>query len=68
MNAAAETIDEIMAQPIATVDEKAKVLRVGRGQAYQLVNSHKIRSLKVGRRLLVPTTAIREFLEGSSVA
>jgi excisionase family DNA binding protein len=69
MNAASEEIEQIMAQPVATVDEAAKVLRIGRSMAYNAVKSGDIRSIKIGRRLLVPTAAIRELLtQGSDAA
>jgi excisionase family DNA binding protein len=64
MNATAREIDQIMAQQNATVDELAKVFRCGRNQAYDLVKSGTIRSVRIGKAIRVPTSAIREFLAG----
>jgi excisionase family DNA binding protein len=57
---------EILSRQTCTVDELAEVLGCGRGQAYDFVKLGKIRSIKIGRRLLVPTVAIQEFLTGSA--
>lgn len=43
--------------------ELGEALGVGRNTAYGLVNSGRIRSVRVGRRILVPTSAVDEFLE-----
>jgi excisionase family DNA binding protein len=66
MNATASEIAKIMAKQIATVNETAKVVRIGRGQAYRAVNDGTIRSVRIGKKIMVPTSAIREFLEGKT--
>lgn len=43
--------------------EVADVLNVGRSTAFALVLSGDLRSLKIGRRRLVPEAALAEFLE-----
>lgn len=58
-------IEAILAKPTATVDELGRVLRVGRNQAYNAVRSGQVRSIRVGRRLVIPTAAIRQLLEGT---
>ena len=56
-----KAIDEL---PLAlTVPEAAAALRVGRNTAYQLVRCGKLRSIKVGRQLRIPKTAVQEYLE-----
>ncbi len=57
-------IEAILAKPTATVDELARVISCGRNQAYDLVRSGQVRSIKVGRAFKVPTAAIRQLLEG----
>jgi excisionase family DNA binding protein len=56
-----QELDEIMAQELATVEEAAKVLRIGRTHAYSLVRTQQLRTIRIGRRVLVPTDAIRGF-------
>jgi len=46
-----------------TVEEAAAQLGLGRTVCFGLVASGALRSLKVGRRRLIPTDAVDEFLE-----
>lgn len=46
-----------------TVTELAKVLRIGRNSAYQLVSDGTIRSIHVGRSIRIPRTALMQFME-----
>ena len=46
-----------------TVPEAARLLRIGRNTAYDLVRSGQIHSLKFGRQLRVPRQAITDLLE-----
>ena len=45
-----------------TVPEAARLLRIGRNTAYDLVRSGQIRSLKFGRQLRVPRQAIADLI------
>jgi excisionase family DNA binding protein len=47
---------------VLTVDEFAAELRIGRRQAYELVNGGGIRVVRVGRSIRVPRSALAEFL------
>lgn len=46
------------------VKEVAAILRCGRNQAYQLVKSGEIRSVRIGRAIRVPAEAVGEFMAG----
>lgn len=46
-----------------TVSELAKVLRIGRNSAYQLISDGTIRSIHVGRSIRIPRTALVQYLE-----
>jgi excisionase family DNA binding protein len=45
-----------------TVEEAARAIRVSRGLAYELVRRGDLRTVHVGRRVLVPRDAVRDFL------
>jgi excisionase family DNA binding protein len=41
----------------------AGILGTGRDATYQLVHEHRIRSVRVGRRLLIPRAELEAFVE-----
>lgn len=47
---------------VLTVPEAAKQLRVGIGCCYELARCGRLRSIKIGRKFLIPKAAIFEFL------
>ena len=50
--------------PLAlTVNEVSDVLRIGRNTVYDLVRCGKISSIKIGRQLRVPKSALQAYLE-----
>ncbi len=56
------TIPDPAQMPTLTVDAVAKLLHVSRASAYQAVHSGEIPSIRVGRRILVPTAALLALL------
>ena len=50
----------------ATIVEVAKVLGVGRNQAYEAVRRGEIPSIRIGKRLLVPLAALERMLQESA--
>lgn len=48
------------------VVEVAQQLGIGRGSCYTLIRSGELRSVRVGRRILVPKDAVQEFLSKST--
>lgn len=49
--------------PLAlTVDQTAKVLQLGKSLVYEMVRSGQLRSLRVGRKIRIPRSALLEFL------
>lgn len=44
------------------VEEAARVLRISRDTTYELLRSGQLRSIKVGRRRLIPAVAIHEYI------
>lgn len=49
-------------QPTLTPKEVAEILGLGRDNTYRLIKSEKLASIRVGRKLLVPTAALWDFL------
>jgi excisionase family DNA binding protein len=66
MKATVRELSEIMGQPTCSVEEAAKVLHIGRTQAYRALKAGQIRSIRIGKRVLVPTSAIRQLLDGET--
>lgn len=57
------TLDELHSlPPTLTVERAAKVLGIGRSSAYEGVRSGEIPSIRVGRRVLVPTVRLLSLL------
>lgn len=48
---------------VLTVDETAKLLRINRTTAYEMVRQKLIPSIKLGRRIIVPRDALLKWLE-----
>ena len=45
------------------VEEVAEMLNLGRSKLYSYILSGELRSVKVGRRRLIPRDAVHEFVE-----
>lgn len=50
---------------VYTVEEVAKLLRIGRSAAYEAVRRGQIPSVRLGRRLRVPSKALDQLLNPS---
>jgi excisionase family DNA binding protein len=48
---------------ILTPTETAKLLRIGRGTAYEQIRLGTIPSIRLGRRILIPKAALMKMLE-----
>jgi excisionase family DNA binding protein len=56
------TVPDPTEQPTMTVEATGTALGISRTTAYEGVASGEIPSIRVGRRLLVPTAAVRRML------
>lgn len=56
-----------MPDRLLDVDEAATVLGVSRTSVYQELQAGRLRSVKVGRRRLIPSSAIAEFIGDRAV-
>lgn len=53
--------------PLAlTVEQTAQVLQLGKPRIYELVRSGELRSLRIGRKIRIPQSALLEFLNASA--
>jgi excisionase family DNA binding protein len=52
-----------MTLELLTVEEAAQRLRIGRWKLYDLIRSHELRTVKIGRRRLVTAAALSECVE-----
>ena len=50
---------------VVTVSELAKMLSIGRNTAYELLKGNQIRHVKVGRKYIVPKSAVIDFATGA---
>ena len=49
---------------ILTVAEAGKLLRIGKNKAYDLVNSGRLGSIRIGGKIIVPKLKLIEFVLG----
>ena len=62
-NSKALSPDELESRTIITIKEMSAILGIGRNTAYEAVKKGEIPSVKVGRRILVPSKALDKWLE-----
>jgi excisionase family DNA binding protein len=48
-----------------TITEAAKILGIGRNQAYEAARRGEIPTIKIGKRILVPISALEKKLQGT---
>ncbi|KPM52729.1 hypothetical protein ACG83_24960 [Frankia sp. R43] len=51
-----------MEKLLLTTDEAAETLGIGRSTLYDLIRSGKLRTVKIGRRRLVPAAALADAI------
>jgi excisionase family DNA binding protein len=52
------------AKPTMAMNDAARYLGVGRSKLYELVRTRQIRSIRVGRRILIPTHELDAYISG----
>ena len=50
---------------IFTVENLAHALGIGRNAAYELVRSHRIASIRIGRRYCIPKIYVMDYIHNS---
>lgn len=56
-----EKYKEMLSRPMLGVDDAATVLGISRNGLYALAKQGKIKSIRLGGRVLIPTIVIREM-------
>jgi excisionase family DNA binding protein len=51
---------------VKTLSEVASILRISRGSAYEAAKRKEIPTIRIGRRLLVPTDALERLLSANT--
>jgi excisionase family DNA binding protein len=51
-----------MTEHVLTVEEAARLLRIGRGTAYEAVRAGTLPTVRIGRRILVPKARLMALL------
>lgn len=51
---------------VKTLEEAASLLRISRGSAYEAAKRKEIPTIRIGRRLLVPSDALERLLSGNT--
>ncbi len=59
--------DPIGTKRTLTVDEAAAYLGVGRSKFYELVRTKQVPSVRIGRRILIPTRELESFLRRTTL-
>lgn len=52
---------------VVSVEQAAQQLGLGRSKTWELVRTGELRSVRAGRRVLVPVSALESFLQGCRV-
>jgi excisionase family DNA binding protein len=53
-----------MADELLTVPQVMARLKVGRSTVYDLIRTHRLASVTIGRSRRIPETAVRDFIAG----
>lgn len=48
---------------IIGINELTHMLHIGKNKAYELVNTNKIQSIRIGRKHMIPKFSVIEFLQ-----
>jgi excisionase family DNA binding protein len=59
---AATTLPEPQPDRLLSIPDAADALGIGRSRLYVEISAGRIRTVKVGRRRLVPSTAVRDYI------
>ncbi len=47
---------------VVDIDDLQKMLKIGRSSAYEIVKTGRIKTVKIGKRYIIPKQSVIEFL------
>jgi excisionase family DNA binding protein len=59
-------MDTVGAEATYTIEEAAKILRIGRSSAYSAAERGELPTIRLGKRILVPKAALDRLLAGEA--
>lgn len=51
---------------VVSIEELQEMLHIGRNAAYDIVKDGKIKTIRVGKRYIIPKASVINFLESAS--
>ena len=48
---------------VLTVDQMCEILHIGMFKAYELLKTHTVRCMRIGKKFIIPRASIEEFLD-----
>ena len=48
---------------VVSIEDLTKMLNIGKNKAYELVNTNAIKSIKIGKKYIIPKFRVIEFLQ-----
>lgn len=48
---------------VVSIEDLTKMLRIGKNKAYELVNTNVIKSIRIGKKYIIPKFRVIEFLQ-----
>lgn len=48
---------------ILTVHDLCEIMPIGRNSIYNLLHTNRIKNIRVGKKIIIPKQAVKEFLE-----
>ncbi len=51
---------------VVDIDDLQKMLKIGRSSAYEIVKNGRIKTVKIGKRYIIPKQSVIEFLNTAS--
>lgn len=48
---------------VVSIEDLTKMLRIGKNKAYELVNTNVIKSIRIGKKHIIPKFRIIDFLQ-----
>ena len=51
-----------MENSLLTINEICSILRIGKTKAYELIKQKKIKSIKIGKKIIIPSSELNNYI------